>query len=430
MISSDKIPDTFCTIPWSSIEINNLGYFRVCCVSNSVNDNQGIGKDSNGRWMHVLEHDILDSLNSDLHQSIRNAQLQGKDHSNCKTCQLRDRVSNEEKMSRGRRLFHSVELNRLTGNKFPMWENVTADPELWRKGPVSLDLKLGNLCNLTCAHCDPINSSQWVDLWAEFYSSFENGASQKIGNLPRINFAKKQNGKFEIAETNWVQDQRWHEQFKKISKQLAHIYVTGGEPMLVPWHGEMLDYLISENLSQNIVLEYDSNFTAINNNIVEKFKNFKSVVVRVSLDGIEDVYEWIRWPGKWEKVKQNILENKSIVKEVTGCIMPYNAWNLVEFEKWVLLNNLRSTWRFIITPSHLNLRVFPKKMKEELIELYRSLPTPECKKAANYLEQSFGEEDDAQVLNFIKWADFLSTNRKKDWRQLFPDLARNLKDYT
>jgi hypothetical protein len=425
----NTIPKTFCTIPWSSIEINNLGYFRVCCVSNSVDDNQGIGKNKDGQWMHVLKDDILDSLNSDLHKSIRNAQLKNEYHSNCKTCQLRDQVSDEEKMSRGRRLFHSIELNNLTGNKFPSWDDVQKDQDLWKKGPVSLDLKLGNLCNLMCAHCDPINSSQWVDLWADAYSEIDNGASQKVGDLPRINFSKKSNGRFEIKETQWVQDIRWHEQFKKISRQLVHIYVTGGEPMLVPWHDEMLDYLIVEGLSQRIVLEYDSNFTAINDLLIQKFKNFKSVIMRVSIDGIEDTYEWIRWPGKWQKVQQNILQNKSMIKEVTGCLMPYNAWNLIDSEKWVILNNLKSTWRFIMTPSHLNLRVFPKEMKKELIDIYRSFPTPECKKAANYLEQSFGEEDENEILKFIKWADFLSSNRKKDWKILFPDLARNLKDY-
>jgi len=429
MIASDKIPDTFCTIPWSSIEINNLGYFRVCCVSNSVNDNQGIGKDSNGEWMHVLTHDIVDSLNSDLHHSIRAAQLQNKEHVNCKTCRLRELASNQKTMSKTRRIFHTVELNKLTGNKFPLWETVNADQELWKKGPISIDLKLGNICNLTCAHCDPINSSQWVDIWAEANAGLENTASQRVGATPRLYFSKKNNGKFEIKETNWMHDERWHNQFKKISRQLVHIYVTGGEPMLVPWHGEMLDYLVSENLSQNIVLEYDSNFTAINDNIVEKFKNFKSVVIRVSLDGIQDTYEWVRYPGQWLKVEKNVLQHKLMIKEITGCLMPYNAWNLVEAEKWRVVNNLKSTWRFIMTPDHLNLRFFPKRMKEELIEIYRSLSTPECKKAANYLEQSFGEEDYVHVQNFIRWAEILSKNRKKDWKETFPDLARNLQSY-
>lgn len=424
-MNTNLLPDFFCSVPWSSIEINNLGYFRVCCVSNSIDDNQGIGQDVDGKWMHVLEHDILESLNSDLHQSIRQHQLQGKFHSNCKTCWLRDKSGSDKKTSQGRRIFHSSELNKLTGNKFPTWSDVQNDNELWRKGPISLDLKLGNLCNLACAHCDPINSSQWVDLYAEF----RNSTSQQVAKLPVINFKEKSNGRLHIEETNWVEDERWHRQFELISKQLVHIYVTGGEPMLVPWHAEMLDYLIQENLSDNIVLEYDSNFTTINKNLLEKFSKFKSVLIRVSIDGIEDTYEWIRWPGNWERVKKNIIDNRVIIKEITGCIMPYNAWNVPDSENWILQNNFKSMWRFVTTPHHLNLRFFPLAMKQELIEIYRKMSTPECKKAANYIEQSIGEEDDKEIRKFIKWADFLSSKRKKDWRILFPDLYRNLKNY-
>jgi MoaA/NifB/PqqE/SkfB family radical SAM enzyme len=425
LFSGQNIPSHFCTIPWSSIEINNLGYYRVCCVSNSIKDNQGIGKDENGEWKHVLKHDIIDSLDSTIHREIRAAQLAGEQHSNCVTCWLRDKSTVDQNMSRGRRLFHSVGIHKKTGDTFPQWEDVQKDNDLWKKGPISLDLKLGNLCNLACAHCDPINSSQWVDMWEEFTHS----PKQRVGTLPTINFQKKPNNKYEIEETKWMEDPRWNEQFKKLAPQLTHIYVTGGEPMLVPWHQNMLEYLTETGYSKNIVLEYDTNMTVINNKIFNYFENFKEVVIRASIDGIEDTYSWVRWPGDWNKVSGNIIKYKKFILVVTGCVMPYNAWNVVEAEKWALENGISSAWRFINTPSHLNLRFFPQAMKKELIELYKTFETPETKKCAIYLEQSMGEENPEEVLKFIRWADFLSTKRGVDWRVQFPRLAWNLKDF-
>lgn len=418
-----NLPSHFCTIPWSSIEIDNLGYYRVCCVSNSKKNNNGLGKNENGEWKHVLKDNIMESLDSDIHREIRNAQLAGEHHSNCSTCWIRDAASVDKNMSKGRRIWHSVYINHKTGNTFPVWEDVQKDPDLWRKGPVSLDLKLGNLCNLACAHCDPINSSQWVDIWANASIPAIKGKDNVL-----VNFQKKSNNKFKIQETNWMNDPRWESQFKILAPQLTHIYITGGEPMLVPWHLRMLEYLTNTGLSNNIVLEYDTNMTVINNKIVNYFEQFKEVDFRASIDGMEETYNWVRYPGNWNTVSSNILKYKKFLSTVTGCAMPYNAWNVVDVEKWAANNGVNSAWRFINSPSHLNLQFFPKLMKEELISLYNTYKNPETKKCAKYLEQSMGLENQGEVKKFIEWADILSTHRGVDWRTQFPRLAYHLRD--
>ena len=425
-MKKDIFPDSFCSIPWSSIEINNLGYYRVCCISNNIETNNGIVKDQNGNAMHVLTHTVEDALDSALHNSIRESQLQDEQHKNCTTCWARDKALSKNLQSTRRQWYAKV-LSQSLIEPVPQWDDVVANPDIWKNPLISLDLKLGNLCNLTCAQCDPSNSSQWVEPYMEFTG--ETGIT--IADLPRVEFVKKPNGRFVIDETNWHQDPRWHEQFKRIAPNLRHIYITGGEPMLVPFHSEMLEYLVETGLSENIVMEYDTNLTAINPKISKQFEKFKKIDMRVSLDGMHEVYEYIRFPGDWKSVYKNIKENKSSITAITACLMPYNAWQVPEYEAWAKSENLISAWRYIVVPRHLNLNMFPIKMREELIELYdMHNHIPQIASAMKHLQNSLHNPENVDYIKkFIKWSAFLDNHRDKSWKKLCPELAGHLKDY-
>jgi len=425
-MNKEIFPDWFCAIPWSSIVINPLGYYRVCCISNNIETNNGIVKDANGNPMHVLTHSVEDALNSALHNSIRESQLQGEQHKNCTTCWSRDNALSKNLQSTRRKWYTKI-LSQEFIEPVPQWKDVNSNTDIWKKPLISLDLKLGNLCNLTCSHCDPSNSSQWVEPYMEFTG--ETGIN--IGNLPRVEFVKKPNGRFVIDETSWHQDPRWHAQFKKIAPNLRHIYVTGGEPMLVPFHSEMLEYLVETGLSKNIVMEYDTNLTAINPKISKQFEKFKKIDMRVSLDGINEVYEYIRFPGDWKSVYKNILENKSSITAITGCLMPYNAWQVPDYEAWAKSENLVSSWRYIVAPRHLNLDVFPIKMREELIELYDNhKDVPHIASAMKHLINNLHIPEEPEFIKkFIKWSNFLDNHRSMSWKTLCPELTNYLKDY-
>lgn len=419
-------PGHFCSIPWSSIEINNLGYYRVCCISNNIDTNNGIVKDSNGKPMHVLTHTVEDALDSALHNSIRQSQLNNEKHKNCNTCWSKDRALSKELQS-SRRQWYLKALSPLLTEPVPQWKDVLEDTNIWKKPLISLDLKLGNLCNLTCAQCDPINSSQWV----EPYMEFTGNTGVNVGNLSRVEFTKKSNGRFVIDETNWHQDPRWHEQFKKIAPGLRHIYITGGEPMLVPFHNEMLEYLVETGLSNNIVMEYDTNLTAINPKIAKQFGKFKEIQMRVSLDGMTDVYEYIRFPGDWKTVEKNITENKHLILNLTACLMPYNAWQVPIYEEWAESIGVKSAWRYIVVPKHLDLNMFPISMREDLIDLYsKHSSIPHIASASKHLLNNLHlPENPEAIKKFINWSNFLDGHRSKSWKELCPELANHLKDY-
>jgi glutamate-1-semialdehyde 2,1-aminomutase len=188
---------------------------------------------------------------------------------------------------------------------------------------------------------------------------------------------------------------------------------------------------VETGLSENIVMEYDTNLTAINPKISKQFEKFKKIDMRVSLDGMNEVYEYIRFPGDWKSVYKNITENKSSITAITGCLMPYNAWHLPEYELWAKSENLVSAWRYIVVPKHLDLNMFPIKMREELIELYdMHKHIPHIASAMKHLQNNLNNPENVDFIKkFIKWSNFLDNHRSMSWKKLCPDLVRHIKDY-
>ena len=74
-----------------------------------------------------------------------------------------------------------------------------------------------------------------------------------------------------------------------------------GALKITPAHDKMLDRLIELGHAKDIWLEYDTNLTAINPRITDRWKHFKLVHVRASMDAIGEQYEIIRAGGKWKK---------------------------------------------------------------------------------------------------------------------------------
>ena len=59
---------------------------------------------------------------------------------------------------------------------------------------------------------------------------------------PTIKLERNEHGKlFNPREVRWWETDTWWSKFEELIPTLQHIYITGGEPMIVPAHDEMLD---------------------------------------------------------------------------------------------------------------------------------------------------------------------------------------------
>jgi len=98
----------------------------------------------------------------------------------------------------------------------------------------------------------------------------------------------------------WIDRFEWYRNLKRLE-------VVGGEPFYVKqWH-EMFAELIDMGYSKNIDLTMTTNCTLFYPDLVEKMaKNFKSLSIGLSIDGIGPTYEYIRHPGKWDVTYNNM----------------------------------------------------------------------------------------------------------------------------
>ena len=116
------------------------------------------------------------------------------------------------------------------------------------------------------------------------------------------------------------------------------------------------------------------------------YGGFKSVLVHLSLDGINEHHDLIRYPSKWEEaVKKleywdNTPDNMTVTIDCTASIL--NILHIPDLVKWKLEQNFKKINVFprnqgllgihlVHSPDILNLTVLPKHLKEKVRQVYK-----------------------------------------------------------
>jgi sulfatase maturation enzyme AslB (radical SAM superfamily) len=154
------------------------------------------------------------------------------------------------------------------------------------------------------------------------------------------------------------------------------MYFTGGEPLILEDHWQLLEELIEQGRAQHVALVYNTNLTTLkykDKNIIEIWKKFKSVEVRCSIDAVDTPLEYIRSGANWEKIKNNIeklidirnnvLDFKLILK-LNPVLSILNLWFIDKLFEFGAKNNIQVTLMIITGPDYLALNVIPDQLKE------------------------------------------------------------------
>jgi molybdenum cofactor biosynthesis enzyme MoaA len=154
----------------------------------------------------------------------------------------------------------------------------------------ALDLKLGNLCNLKCVMCGPSSSSQ---LLTEYKAN-----DTKFNSLTNysVNFLNK--------DFSWPLTDDFKQFLGKFQNQIKWIKFTGGEPTIIP---HVLDVLDEIDCTNGVTVSFTTNATKLDQKFVDKIKKFGTVWLSVSLEGIEEHNDQIRFLSHWKEVEKNIL---------------------------------------------------------------------------------------------------------------------------
>lgn len=205
-----------------------------------------------------------------------------------------------------------------------------------------VDIRHTNHCNLKCRYCGPHFSSQWAK---ELNHSIE---------------IKKQDIS-DIVDTIVTDSLHW-------------MYFTGGEPMIMEDHWQLLEELIVQERAHKIALVYNTNLTTLkykDKNIVKIWKKFKSVEVRCSIDAVGTPLEYIRSGANWEKIKYNIEKlldirnnNTNLELTITPVLSILNLWFVDKLFEFAVSNNIQISPMVINGPDYLALNVIPNQLTD------------------------------------------------------------------
>ena len=241
-------PDPWCVLPWSHLNITEIGYYKLCCLSSESKEG-GLLKDKKGNPLHVEKADWHSVFNSDKMKTIRKNMLAGKWSKDCVTCKKQFAIGMPSLNIHSRWLLGKI----VESKNYPGYKKAKslthADGSISLKDfpPSYIDIRFGNTCNLKCIMCSPQISSKWYEDWSALSGKKYFYNDDKRINL-RFNTKKKLKPESNVYE--WSNDLSSSSNFLRtqIDKnitQLRCIYIAGGEPLIVKSHYNFLQLLMA-----------------------------------------------------------------------------------------------------------------------------------------------------------------------------------------
>ena len=268
-------------------------------------------------------------------------------------------------------------------------------------GPTRIDLMFDISCNLACRSCGPKSSTYWQqhlrthNMWNKSISK-PGKKSQVIDALSKLDLSN-----------------------------LKQLVFCGGETLLGQEYWHVADWLADRvlNAKNQLTLCFQTNGTQSihtrNFNIIEKFHLVK---LHISIDGVGDRFEYLRWPAQWNQVVDNILNLRQILPgnvmfNVEETISIFNLLYQQELNTWID-NNFTQNKEGDKTnhTKHMVTGVFDlKNMSSEYVE---------CIKKTDYqnLIPPNWEENPVEIQTMLAKIKQFDILRNESFEKVFPEL--------
>lgn len=409
--------------PFTGLATREDGSVKACCRSHPVGN--------------IQCQSLEEIWNNNTMKRIRQQVLNGERPKECEPCfNLEDQGVESLRQRHINGVIPEARINLYPNALNALREDYTMPFEF-----PTMEIKLNNLCNLKCRMCNPTDSTSWNDWSAveEFYDKEKNFIAD---NVRRLNLVRKPYlDKFE-DNPNWWQG------FEKLLPYFRRVEFAGGEPLMDPQHYRILDML--KPYGHQIEIKYATNGTTLGiskgRTIHDYWPHFKSVAVNVSIDGIGNVYDYVRGNSSWDEVVQNIKEIQKIphVTRVVGAVA-VQVSNVLTLDKMIelFLDELGIVFytNMVNYPMVLCPQVLPAELKELAIKRLQdvSLRVKDFKMVKERpILLAITQGQIQSVINFLnakdqsdKWQDCIEFNRRLDAtrNQNFVEVTPEFKPY-
>jgi radical SAM protein with 4Fe4S-binding SPASM domain len=269
---------SFCTLPWLGVYIQPDGDVRNCAITKTTLGN-------------LNTQPLSDILHNSVNETIKKDMLDDVMHERCSHCHTLEKNQKFSADAVSNRIWYLKTLVPKDLNVFDRTDNYKLK---------MLDLRWKNTCNFACIYCGPDLSSAWANEL----------------NLPQH-----------------INDNALQQSLDYIYSNLdtvEHIYLAGGEPLLIKENLVLLNRIYEINPTVDIRI--NTNLSIINNEIYNTLKRFQNVHWTVSVDGVGNEFEYVRYGGSWNQFVKNLQQLRTDFNKInfnsTWCIM--TAYGVLE----------------------------------------------------------------------------------------------------
>jgi MoaA/NifB/PqqE/SkfB family radical SAM enzyme len=307
----------FCPIPWTGFMYNFDG-----TVKNCIRNPQSIG--------NLKDNSLVEILQGDVNLTTKHNMYYNKPGPTCNVCYDLEKDTKSFDIISDR-VFYLKELKEINFNTYNSIDTFKLS---------TIDIRWNNTCNFACVYCGPEFSSKWAsDLGIKFDA------------VPQHRFQQMKKFIFDQAD------------------QLKHVYLAGGEPLLMKENLELLEILKQHN--PNVNLRINTNLSKVDTKIFDLICSFVNVHWIISVESLDAEYEYIRWGGKWKDFLENLNQIKKLNHKVSFNMLHFllnykSIFSCIDFLTEQGFHNNSFIVGALTSPNFLNLRHLPEKELESV----------------------------------------------------------------
>ena len=405
------------------MNLNPDGRMTLCCQSH----HQIL--DESGRSLNAQTDSLKSIWNSQGMKDIRTRMAAGEKLPHCSRC------FEDEALGRSSYRMRSNDLwlgNRPEAAALRHMIEQSADG-VASLDPSYFDLRLGNICNLKCTACKPLYSSQ---------IERDPAHAPWITDAPYTRLTKR----FETAG-EWYDAEDLPDEIMAMSDNLTMIQLAGGEPTINRTQIAFLKKLCAAGRAPAIDLTVVTNLIAIPPDVFATFAQFKSLFVIVSVDGCDETYEYVRYPGKWPSLVRNITRLRQLRPDIQiridAVLQAINALNIPDLFEWADTQEIPiELWFGRGLDQYNDFRILPPEMREEFAARFEDYFVRKGNRAIASVRQNvesiiaeaavtdFTEQQRRErAINFMHFINDLDNSRRLSFRTIAPEIHRAMSSY-
>lgn len=249
---------------WVHTYSGTSGLRQLCCVSKTMPD----------PYIPFKEH-----WNSPFMRGVRQQMLAGETVDGCVQC------NNDPNPGR---LFYESFYSHLKEEALAK----TAQDGTYSGLPVSVDYRLGNLCNFKCNMCGPEFSSAWMREYETFSHPYFPAFKEDMDRAKPVHEASAQE-LIDFVESRTLTDILW----------------GGGEPLINPTHWKVMNRIVETDQARQVHVRYNTNLSVLaykGQSLVTLLDQFPAFTMGISFDACGELGEYLRHGMDWQAFKANV----------------------------------------------------------------------------------------------------------------------------